>query len=199
MPSTTATFTRRLTKVLKPLARTEATRAVKVAIHYLEPELVRDGTSRFRVLGAELAITRPKSREVIPGRQIEVLVIDYLNRRHMRVAVEQGRVVEVRTLDYQPAVSSDEIAEATTLAAAVPGLRKLAGQRGVFVSPYAAGRREPGERRIGLYYLSSTRDGVVAILAEAEVDLVEQKVLAVRLPGQGSTTLLEGGTHGELR
>ena len=81
---------------------------------------MRDGTSRFRVLGAELAITRPKSRDVIPRRQIEVMVIDYLNRRH---------VVEVRTLDYQPAISSDEIIEATQLAAAVPGLRKLVRQR----------------------------------------------------------------------
>lgn len=199
MPSTASTFSRKLTKVLKPLARAETTRAVKAAIHYLEPELVRDGTSRFRVLGAELAITRPKSRDVIPRRQIEVLVIDYLNRRHMRVVVEQERVVEVRTLDYQPAVNRDEIVEATKLAAAVPGLRKLAQRRGVFVSPYAAGPREPGERRIGLYYLSTGRDGLAAILAAAEVDLVEQKVLAARLPGQGSTTLIEGGTHGELR
>ena len=200
MPSTAGTFTHRLTKVLKPLAQGENTRAVKVAIHYLEPELVRDGKSRFRVLGAELAITRPKSREVIPRRQIEVLVIDYLNRRHMRIVVEQGRVVEVRTLDYQPAVSSDEIAEAIKLAASVPGLRKLAGQRGVFVSSYAAGQREPGERCIGLYYLFTGRDGLAAVLAAAEVDLVKQKVLAVRLPGQGSTTLIvEGGTHGELR
>lgn len=199
MPPTTSASSRRLTKVLKPLARAEATKAVKAAIHYLEPELVRDGTSRFRVLGAELYITRAKSPKSIPRRQIEVLVIDYLSRRHMRVVIEQGQVVEVRTLDYQPSVSSDEIAEATRLAAAVPGLRRLSRRRSVFVSPYAAGRREPGERRIGLYYLATGRDGMAAVLAAAEVDLVEQKVLAVRLPGQGSTTLNDEGTHGELR
>jgi hypothetical protein len=192
MPSLVSTFTRRLTKVLKPLGRVETTKAVKAVIHYLEPELVRDGTSRFRVLGAELAITRPKSREAIPRRQIEVIVIDYLNRRHMRVVVERERVVEVRTLDYQPAVSSDEILEATKLAAVVPELRKLARQRGVFVNPYAPGQRKPGERPIGLYYLSTGRDGLAAVVAAAEVDLVEQKVVAVRLPGQGSTTLIQG-------
>lgn len=105
----------------------------------------------------------------------------------------------MRTLDYQPAVGSDEIEEATRIAAAVPGLKKLARQKSVFVSPYAPGRREPGERRIGLYYLSTGPDGLAAILAAAEVDLVEQRVLAVRLPGHGSITPIEGGTHGELR
>lgn len=199
MPPTTSALIRKLTKVLKPLTQTEATRAIKVAIHYLEPELVRDGISRFRVLGAELAITRPKSPQVIPTRQIEVIVIDYLNRRHLRVVVEQGRVVEVRTLDYQPAVSSDEVEEAAQLAATVPELRKLAARKGVFVSPYAPGRREPGERRIGLYYLSSGQRGLAAILAAVEVDLVEQRVLAIRLPGMGSTTPMEGGVYGKLR
>jgi hypothetical protein len=199
MTPTTSTFIRTLTKVLKPLAQMEATRAIKVAIHYLEPELVRDGISRYRVLGAELAITRPKSPRVIPKRQIEVIVIDYLNRRHIRVVVEQGRVVEVRTLDYQPAVSGDEIAEATQLAASVPELRKLAGRKGVFVSHYAPGPREPGERRIGLYYLSTGKNGLVAILAAAELDLVEQRVLAIRLPGKGSMMPIEGGAYGKLR
>jgi hypothetical protein len=190
MSSPVSTFTRRLSKVLKPLARAESTKAVKAVIRYLEPELVREGTSRFRVLGAELAITRPKSRETIPPRQIEVIVIDYLNRRHMRVVVEQEKVIEVRTLDYQPAFSSDEIQEASNLAAAVPELKKLARQKGVFVSPYAPGQRKPGERQIGLYYLSTGRDDLAAIIAAAEVDLVEQKVMAIRLPGHGPTTLL---------
>jgi len=199
MPSVTSAFARRLKQVLKPLSRSEAARAVKAAIQYLEPELVRDGTSRFRVLGAELAVTRPKSREVIPRRQIEVLVIDYLNRRHVRIVVEGARVVEARTLDSQPALGREEIAEATRLAAAVPELRKLARQRGVFVSSYAPGQRQPGQRRVGLYYLSTERKGRAAVLAAVEVDLVDQRVLAVRLPGQGSTTLIEGGTHGELR
>ena len=199
MPSTTSSFMRGLKRALKPLAPAEAARAIKVAVHYLEPELVRDGISRFRVLGAELAITRPKIPKVVPKRQIEIMVIDYLNRRHLRVVVEQGRVVEVRNLDYQPAVSRDEVAEAAQLAATVPELRKLAGRKGVFVSPYAPGRRDPGERRIGLYYLSTRQDGLAAILAAAEVDLVEQRVLAIRLPGEGSTTPIEGGAYGELR
>lgn len=199
MPPTTSTFIHRLTKVLKPLAQTETRRAIKTAIDYLEPELVRDGISRYRVLGAELAITRPKSPGVIPKRQVEVIVIDYLNRRHLRVVIEQGRVAEVRTLDYQPAVSRDEIAEATQLAATVPELKKLAGRKDVFVSHYAPGQREPGERSIGLYYLSSKKNRRAAILATAEVDLVEQRVLAIGLPGEGSTIPIEGGRYGELR
>lgn len=199
MPSTESTFARRLRKVLKPLARAEASRAMKAATDYLKPELRRDGLSRFRVLGAELAVSRPKNREVVPKRQIEVLVVDYLNRRHLRVVVEQGRVAEVRTLNHQPAIGSDEIAEAAELAAAVPGLKRLARKKGVFVSPYAPGRREPGGRSVGLYYLSTGRGGLAKVLGAVEVDLVEQRVLAVRLPGQGSITPVEGGTRGELR
>jgi hypothetical protein len=188
-----------MTKVLKPLSRAEATRAIKIATDYLKPELVRDTVSRFRVLGAELAITRPKSRDLVPRRQIQVIIVDYLNRRHVRVVVENGGVAEVRTLDYQPAVSAEEVQEASQLAAAVPELKRLTQQKGIFLSPYAAGSRAPGERRIGLYYLSTNRNGLAAIVAAAEVDLVEQRVYSVRLPGQGSTTLVQGGGDGELR
>ncbi len=183
MPSTTSAFTQKMTNVLKPLARAESTRAVKAAVRYLEPELVRDGKSRFRVLGAELSVTRPKDRTVIPKRQVEVLVVDYLNRRHVRVVVERGRVVEVRTLDYQPAIHDEEVTEATELAATVPELRKFARRKGVFVSPYTFSRCEPGERRFGLYYLSPGRDGLAEILASVEVDLVEERVLEVHLSG----------------
>lgn len=184
-----STFARKLTKVLKPLTQAEAKKAIKATIEHLEPELVRGDVSRYRVIGAELSITRPKEREALPIRQIEVLVVDYLNRRHVRGVVEDGRVVEAHTLDYQPAISSDEIAEATELvAAAEPDFKKLARRKGVFVSHYAPGQRERGTRRIGLYYLSTGRDGLAQILATAEVDLVERKVLTLRSPGQASTT-----------
>lgn len=200
MPSTKSTFARNLKKVLKPLTQAEAKRAVQATIDHLKPELVRGEASRFRVIGAEIAITRPKEREAIPIRQIEVLVVDYLNRRHVRSVVEEGRVVEARTLDYQPAISSEEIVEATELvAAADPDFKKLARRKGVFVSHYAPGQIEAGARRIGLYFLSTGRDGLAQILATAEVDLVEQKVLAVRSPGQAPTTQTEGGRHGGLR
>ena len=202
MPPLASVLTRKIANVLRPLGRAEATRAVKAAVSYLRPELVRDGTSRFRVLGAELALTRPKGRDGIPKRQVEVMVIDYLNRRHVRVVIEQEQVVQAHALDHQPAVSDDEISEAAELAAAVPELRRVARQRTVFLSPYAPGGAGAGERRVGLHYVSTGRDGRATIVAAAEVDLNEQRVLAVRLPGQGSTAPLEsgtGGTHGGLR
>jgi hypothetical protein len=201
MPPVASARARKLATVLRPLGRAEAARAVKAAVQYLTPELVRDGSSRFRVLGAELAVTRPKG-DGIPRRQVEVVVIDYLNRRHVRVVLEEARVVQAHALDHQPAVGAEEVAEAAALAAAVPALRKVARLRSVFVSPYAPGGSAPGERRVGLHYVSSDRDGRATILAAAEVDLNERRVLAVRLPGQGSTTPLgggTGGTHGGVR
>jgi hypothetical protein len=202
MPPVMSSRARKLAAVLRPLGRAEAARAAKAAVEYLTPELVRDGISRFRVFGAELAVTRPKSGDGIPRRQVEVLVIDYLNRRHVRVVLEDARVVQVHALDHQPAVGAEEVAEATELAAAVPALRKVARQRSVVVSPYAPGGSPPGERRVGLRFVSTDREGRATILAAAEVDLNERRVLAVRLPGQGSTTPLEGGTggpHGGVR
>lgn len=198
MASSNSTRPRKLKEVLKPLTQSEARRAIKVTLDHLQPELLRADVSRFRVLGTELSITRPKDREATPARRIEVLIVDYLNRRHVRSVVEDGRVLEARTLEHQPAVSSEEIAEARELAAADAGLKRLERRKGVFVSHFAPGSHEPGTRRIGLYYLRAGRNGQAEILATAEVDLFEQKTLAVRLAGSGQTGT-EGGTHGELR
>ncbi len=191
MRSPVSPFHGKLASILRPLTRAEATKAERTAIRYLEPQLVRDGAARYRVLGSELHISRPMAASALPTRQVEVLVVDYLNRRHLRIVLEAEKVIQVRDLEHQPAVSSDEVAEAVELAAAVPELSKLAKRKSVFVSHFAPGRREPGERCIGLYYLAPGRDGRAGILAEAEVDLVEQRVVAVRLPGEGSKVLGE--------
>ena len=82
--------TRKLAIVLKPLGRTEAKRAIAVAIEHLRPELTRDGQSRFRCLGAQLYVTRPTAKGN-PTRVVEVRVVDYLNRRHLRVVIAGSR------------------------------------------------------------------------------------------------------------
>jgi hypothetical protein len=198
MASSKSTRARKLKEVLKPLTRSEARRAVKATTDHLQSELVRADVSRFRVLGAELSITRSKEREAAPVRRIEVLIVDYLNRRHVRSVVEDGQVLETRTLEHQPAVSSEEIAEARELAATDDSIKRLARRKGVFVSHFAPGSHEPDTRRIGLYYLRTGRNGLAEILATAEVDLFEQRTLAVRLAGSDQAGT-EGGTHGELR
>ncbi len=134
--------TRKLAIVLKPLGRTEAKRAIAVAIEHLRPELTRDGQSRFRCLGAQLYVTRPTAKGN-PTRVVEVRVVDYLNRRHLRVVIAGSRVVEVRPLDWQPAFSAEEIAEAEAIVARDQRLRPIVRQRGAFSSPFSPGGPRP--------------------------------------------------------
>ena len=180
--------TRRLARVLKPLGRTEARRAIETAVEHLRPELTRDGQSRFRALGAQLYVTRPTAKGK-PTRLVDVRVVDYLNRRHLRVVIAGSRVVEVRELDWQPAFSPEEIAEAKAIVARDHRLRAIVRQRGAFSSPFSPGGTAPGERRIGLRYLVRRRT-VAALLAEIEVDLIEQRVTAAHAVGSS------GGPHG---
>jgi hypothetical protein len=116
MKSNMSPQTRRLALMLKPLGRTEAKRAIETAVGHLRPELTRDGQSRFRVLGAQLYLTRVAAKSK-PTRLVDVRVVDYLNRRHLRVVIAGSRVVEVRELDWQPAFSPEEIAEAEAIVA----------------------------------------------------------------------------------
>jgi hypothetical protein len=180
--------TRRLARVLKPLGRTEARRAIETAVEHIRPELTRDGQSRFRALGAQLYVTRPTAKGK-PTRLVDVRVVDYLNRRHLRVVIAGSRVVEVRELDWQPAFSPEEIAEAKAIVARDHRLRAIVRQRGAFSSPFSPGGTAPGERRIGLRYLVRRRT-VAALLAEIEVDLIEQRVTAAHAVGSS------GGPHG---
>jgi hypothetical protein len=181
--------TRALARLLRPLGRAEARRASAAAVEHLRPELTREGRTRFRVLGAQLYLTRPAGKGTA-GRLVDVRLIDYLSRRHLRVVVAGNRVVEVRTLDWQPAFGAGEVADAAALVARDPRLRTIVRRRGVFASPFSPGGNAPGERRIGLRYLIR-RGPVAALVAEAEVDLIDQRVTAA----QPAT----GGSHGELR
>jgi hypothetical protein len=142
---------------------------------------MRDGQSRFRVLGAQLYITRPTDKDAV-GRLIEVMVIDYLNRRHLRVVVSGSRVTEVRDLDWQPAFSAEEIAEAEAIVARDQRLKKHIGRSGVFASVFSVGGSTPGERRIGLRYLLSQKTAA-QLIAEVEIDLVKQELIAATTSG----------------
>jgi hypothetical protein len=197
---TTSRETRRIAEILRPLGAGESKRAIATAVAYLKPELNRDGVSRFRVLGAELQVTRPRDKSARrPVRQVEVLVVDYLNARQVRVVVENGQVVEVRDLEGQPAFEQGEIEEATKLATEVPALRTIARRRNVFVSSFASGGSEPGSRRMGLYFVLS-RGGAPAVpLATAVVDLVEERVLEHEIRPAGEVVGRRGGSAGRVR
>jgi hypothetical protein len=180
--------TRKLAVVLKPLGRAEAKRAIETAVEHLRPELTRDGQSRFRALGAQVYVTRPTAK-ANPTRLVDVRIVDYLSRRHLRVVIAGSRVVEVRVIDWQPAFSAEEIAEAEAIVAREQRWRTIVRQRGAFSSPFSPGGNAPGERRIGLRYLVR-RQTVSVLIAEIEVDLIEQRVTAAHAVGSS------GGRHG---
>jgi hypothetical protein len=188
MKTNMSSQTRKLATVLRPLGRTEAKRAIETAVEHLRPELVRDGQSRFRALGAQLYVTRPRAKGN-PIRLVEVRVIDYVNRRHLRVVIYGGRVLEVRPLYWQSAFSAEEIAEARAIVARDQRSRSIVRQRGAFSDPFSPGGHAPGERRIGLRYLVR-RKTVAVLLAEVEVDLIEQRVTATHAAESS------GGAHG---
>lgn len=169
--------TRRLGRAIAPLTRAEIKRGVAAAVEYLTPELTRDGQSRYRVLGAELSLTRPSEKDMPVRRRIEVLIVDYLGRRQVRIALERGRVVEVRPLEGQPAYAADEVAEATSLARGIPALRAIARRRGVFASPFVPGSCDPATRRVGLRFVQSRGKAPAIVLAAAEVDLIERRLM----------------------
>jgi len=192
MKSSASRETNRLKKVLKPLGRTEASRAIETAVEHLGPRLIRDGRSRYRALGAQLGITRGTDKGT-PERRIEVFVIDYQNRRHFRVVVAGNRVAEVGELDWQPAFSAEEIEEAEAIVARDERLRTVVRRRGAFSSAFAPGGNATGERKIGLRYLVR-RKGIAAVVAKAEVDLMEQRVIGAALSGGASPG--RGGSDG---
>lgn len=191
--------TRRIAKAVAPLSAADGKRAIARATAYLRPELTRGGHSRFRVLGAELSLTRSDSKTAPVRRQIEVLIVDYLNRRHLRVAIEGSRVAEVRDLAGQPAYAADEIKEARGIAVRAPELAALTQARGVFVDAFAPGQHLPGERRIGLRFLMASGDEPAAALALAEVDLIDERLLGYELTSAGRLIGQKRGKHGRVR
>ena len=74
--------TRRIAKAVAPLSAADAKRAIVRATAYLRPELTRGGHARFRVLGAELNLTRSDSKTAPVRRQIEVLIVE-IGRAHV--------------------------------------------------------------------------------------------------------------------
>lgn len=184
---------------LAPLNASEARRAIAAARRYLEPELTHEGQSRYRVLGAELSLTRPRDKDALVRRDIEVLVVDYLGRRQVRVVVERGRVVEVRELTGPAAFSADEIAEAEAIALEVPRLKAIASRESVFSSPFAAGGCDVRSRRIGLRFMLARPDRPALPLASAEVDLIEQRLVSYDVNAAGELVAGTEGTYGSVR
>lgn len=127
---------------------------------------------RLRVLGAELAVEKPR-RGTIPVRMVDVVIRDDTRRRALSVLVDgKGKVVRVEELDFQPGFQPDEIEEAHEIAARDRRVSAVARRRGAFVSVFApAGHDDRGGRIVGLRYAVPAKRETIAHVASAVVDL----------------------------
>ena len=184
--------TKKLMKNLAPLRKREEQSALKLAVAHLTTYTDRTEGSHYVVLGSELAIGRPGKTGAISNRRIRLLIADYGARRNIEVLVETGKVVESRSLPYQPAFHPDEIANARALAERDPRATRLIKRRSVIVEA-ASSERPSHSRLMTLRYAIAPQGKPASFLATVVVDLWARKVVAVK---EGGPVKLSGGHHG---
>jgi hypothetical protein len=198
MRSDMSSLTRQLGSVLAPLSKGEERQAIRAAVNQLTAEIGRTAEARYRVLGAEISIDKPARRGAIPKRLIQVLIVDYGNRRNLRFLVDsRGEFTERTVLRHQPPFHRDEIKEARAIAEQDARVAELARLRGSFVSAHAPMMAAEAEgRRVGLSYTLAARGRAPQPLALVVVDLCERRLVAFEpMPSAGNG----GGSHGNIR
>ena len=188
-----SSLTRRLDKILAPLNKREEKLAIESAVALLTADREIREDARCRVLGAELAIERTAKIGALPKRRIRVLITDYSATRNLEYLVEAGKVVESRTLSFQPAFHRDEIIEARQLADRDARLASLIKRRGSLVVSAASPEKASKGRLVALRYALAPKGKPASFLATAVVDLSRGKVVSV---AEGGPVKGEGGVHG---
>ena len=174
MASEMSKLTRALADAVRPITDTEEQAAREAALKLLGNEL----SQRRRVYGVELRVPKADSSQAA-ARYLAVVIGDYEKRRTFEVVVDAaGKLISRADLTgFQPAIVSEEIAEARKIAEAQPIIAALAKAPGAFVQPFGPHAEASPERRlVGLRYGSTSAAGPVA-LAEVEVDLARQKLI----------------------
>ncbi len=174
MKSEMSEFTRKLSKVVLPLRRTEELAAIKAAQQHLAKEL----SDRYRILGAELRIDKPADPKQVPLRMVSVVIVDYGRRRNYEVLVAaRGKVARVVDLGAaQPAYTNEEIKEARKIGAQDTRVARFTKMKGGFVSEFGPERSPDNARCIGLRYAQVEKGRVSRVLAHAIVDLSAGKL-----------------------
>ena len=181
-------LTRTYKKVLAPLGKTEERRALRAAVEWMTAQAGNARDLRYRVLGAELRIEKPRRREEVPPRWIQVLIADYTNRRNLRVTVDsEGGVVEGGELGgLQPAFHADEVREAREIAEGDRRVKRWAKTKGAFAGAFAPVADRENRRLVGLRYLAAGKEDQSRPLGTVVVDLYGREIV-------GFTDFTEGG------
>lgn len=179
-----ATRDDRFRKAVAPLGKREERRAVVAAVSHFESTIATRSEPRFRVVGAELTMEKPRSPRGVPTRVVTVVVAHYDAREALSIQVDAaGRVVSSQALDFQPAFHAEEVAEARALVEQDAALRRSASGKSSFVHVFGPHRDRRRGRLIGLQYLRTLRGDRVESVARAVVDLDRAQVVSVERYG----------------
>lgn len=170
----------RFRKAVAPLGKREERRAVAAAVSHFESRLAKRREPRFRVIGAELTVEKPRSPRGVPTRLVSVVIAHYDAREVLSIQVDAaGRVVSSQALDFQPVFHADEVAEARALVEQDAPLRRAASRKSAFVHVFGPHQDRRRARLIGLQYLRTLRGDRVESVARAVVDLDRAQVVSV--------------------
>lgn len=182
MKSYMSDLTREYKRVLAPVGKAEERRAVRAAVDWLIAQAGETRDLRYRVLGAELRIEKPRRREEVPPRWIEVLIADYTHRRNLQVTLDaDGKVVEGGALaGLQPAFHVDEVREAREIAERDPRVKRWAKVKQSFAGAFAPDADRENRRLVGLRYLAAEAEDQARPLGTVVVDLYGCEIVDLR-------------------
>lgn len=182
MKSCMSDLTRKYRRVLAPLGKAEERRALRAAVGWMTAQAGNARDLRYRVLGAELRIEKPRRREEVPPRWIEVLIADYTHRRNLQVTIDsEGSVVEGGALaGLQPAFHADEVREAREIAERDPRVKRWAKAKRSFAGAFAPNADRENRRLVGLRYLAAEKEGQARPLGTVVVDLYGGEIVDLR-------------------
>lgn len=174
--------TRQYEQLLAPLGEDEERRAVSAAVDWTTAQAGGARDLRYRVLGAALRIEKPRRREEVPPRWIQVLIADYTHRRNLQVTIDDaGAVVEGGELaGLQPAFHRDEVREARQIAERDPRVARWARVERAFAGAFAPGVDRENRRLVGLRYLAAEDEGQATPLGTVVVDLYGGTIVDIR-------------------
>jgi|SRR5215216_623530 len=179
MKSYMSDLTRAYKRVLAPVGKAEERRALRAAVDWMTAQAGNARDLRYRVLGAELRIEKPRRREEVPPRWIQVLIADYTNRRNLQVTLDsEGSVVEGGELGgLQPAFHADEVGEAREIAERDPRVKRWARTKGSFAGAFAPDADRENRRLVGLRYLAEEKEDQARPLGTVVVDLYGRELV----------------------
>lgn len=185
MASPMSDLTASLKRVLAPLGTREERAAIRSAVEYFRNTQHGSGELRYRVLGAELRIEKPRLRESVPPRLVDVLIVDYGGKQTLRLTVDRTKkIVQSEALTFHPAFHPDELKEARAIAERAETFPRTARGRRVFVMTFVPDGPS-GHRRVGLHYLLRGDDAMPTPLAIAIVDLSQASLVSVEEVSHG--------------